>query len=705
MGTVAGLTGCGIAGNMSSVSLNETLQPTSVLFVSSPPSSLAVNASATIYAATIYSSGISNGPENTLVTYSLSCGSPKACGTLSASDEVGAIVYAAPAAIPSGTTVTITATSIANPSLSRSATVTIVPPIPISVSFFGAAPALLQVNSLIVLHALIMNDVTANPQVKWTVACGGTACGAFSPTTTPSEVAATYTAPAAIPPGNTVTVTATSVTDSTKSVSAAIVITEAAPSLANGTYVFQIPGSSNSAEFITGVLVAKNGAITAGEQDAIYDDGDGPYSYFQQFSGGSYATTPTGTLEITIQLALGETETLYGTLASAQKGFVAGIDGAPGSAALDLQTGTPALAGKYAISLNAGNLYDGSPWIDGIVNVDSAGGISGKGSILDVNAEGAYYGGTETLAASSVSAPDAYGRVLFQLNPSSGSPLRVIYVAGYIVDAAHIRVTVVGNVANSDYVLGVMGGSALTQGASTGTFSAASVAGASYVFGAQGEDTRGALQLAGLLTFNAGGVVSGTLNWNDLSGRSPQSPLAFTGTYTVDPTGRVTLSNLTDGATFNYSLHLYLSGNGGGLVLASDVDDVFAGQAFLQQAGAFTAASFSGNYGLNANVYELPPDDVPQSGNVVGLVTATAGTGTDNVSGFADPNGAPADFAVSGSFAASANGIFAGTFTGFDSASPSTPNNFTLYLAAGTQGVAIETDNAQLALSQLVLVQ
>ncbi len=140
---------------------------------------------ATIYAATMYPTN--SIAENTLVTYSISCGTPNACGTLSASDEVGAMVYKAPAAIPSGATVTVTATSVANSSLSRSTTITIVPPIPISVTFFGAPPASLQVGASFALRALIENDVTANPQVKWTVACGSAACGSFNPTTTYSE--------------------------------------------------------------------------------------------------------------------------------------------------------------------------------------------------------------------------------------------------------------------------------------------------------------------------------------------------------------------------------------------------------------------------------------------------------------------------------------------------------------------------------------
>lgn len=701
----SGLAGCGGVGSLPS--LDQTPQPTSVIFVATPPSSLAVNASVTLYAATIYPLSAQLGSENTLVTYAISCGSPGACGTLSASDEVGAIVYTAPPAIPAGATVTVTATSIARTSLSRSTTITIVPPIPISVRFAGAPPASLQVNAAFSLRALITNDVTANPQVKWTVTCGGAACGSVNPITTGNEVATTFTAPAAIPPGNTVTVTATSVTDPTKSVSANIAITAPAATLADGTYVFQISSTSNSVgSFVTGTIVAKSGTIVAGEQDATADDGYGDeYTLFQQITSGSYSTTPDGNLAITVQVGQYETEALNGTLASNSQGLIAGFDGVSGSGTLDLQTSKTAPTGGFAISLYGVDYYNSPTWISGILNIDSPGKISGNGSVFDVVDGYVYSGGTPTLGASTVSAPDAFGRVVFQLNPGANSSLPVLYLAGYIVDPTHIRLNQFSNPNYSNVYAGISGGTALAQGANTGKFTVASVAGTSYVFAAQGSDQYGTLQLAGVLTFNAGGTVTGTLNWNDLHEGAPQNPLAFSGTYTVDPTGRVTLTNLTDGASFKYSMHVYLTGNGGGLLLASDVNDLFSGQVFQQQGGAFTAASFSGNYGLNASLYGTGSNAGSQRENAVGPLVVAPNSGLDDVTGFADGGAGLPDFAISGSFTPAPNGIFSGTLAGFDGSSPSTANTFTLYLVDGTQGVLIETDNAQLTLGRVVRVQ
>lgn len=710
---ITGLAGCSGNPGILPPALQPT--PTSVIFVEAPPSSLAVNAKATVYAVTEFSTPAGTN-ENTEVTYAVSCGSANACGTLTTSDELGAMVYTAPAAIPSGAAVTLTATSAVNPSLSRSATITIVPPIPITVTL-GTPPASLAVSAQLQLGATIANDVSANPQVTWTVNCGGTACGSFSPTTTGSEAPTTYTAPAAVPSGNGVTVTATSVTDPTKSASATIAITPQAPMLANGTYVFQVSGLlSTGANYVTGVLTAQNGAVTGGEQDSIFPGGDGYSEYSQQqvILGGSYATTPDGNLAITVNLGPDDTETLEGTLTSNQKGFVGGIDGTFANGTLEPQTSTAAPLGGYAFSLDAADIDDGSPWIDGVLNVDSPGGISGNGSVLDINEEGSYYAGPISLTASTVSAPDAYGRVMFQVNlaqSSAGWPMGTVwsdgplYFAGYVVDATHLRLVEVGSAQNSYVVSATAGGIAVSQGANTGQFSAAQVAGTSYVFGAEGEDGRGVLQVAGVLTLNADGTATGTLNWNDQGGNAPQAPIPCSGTYTVDPTGRVSVSNLTDGSTFTYTLHLYLSGGGSALVLSDDDNDAFAGEGFQRQAGTIPAASFSGSYGLNASLYAQALGYAPNAAEAVGPMTVTPGSGADNVSGYADLGVGYPDFAVSGSFTAAANGIFTGTLSGLGSTTASASNPFTLYLIDSTQGIAMETSGPELTLARVASSQ
>jgi hypothetical protein len=166
--------------------------------------------------------------------------------------------------------------------------------------------------------------------------------------------------------------------------------------LANGTYVFQMSGDVNFGDsFITGALVARDGAIVGGEQDSLYygnthapinriPSGIYPYDQFQPISGGSYASTPDGNLQITIQLGNGASEVLCGTLAAGGKGFISGFDGAPFSGTMDLETSTAAPQGGYVLSLRGENDWGTPASLGGVVNIDGAGAISGTGSLLDV---------------------------------------------------------------------------------------------------------------------------------------------------------------------------------------------------------------------------------------------------------------------------------------------------------------------------------
>ena len=475
----------------------------------------------------------------------------------------------------------------------------------------------------------------------------------------------------------------------------------------NGTYVFQIAGPpGNQATFITGVLVANNGRITGGEQDSISystDSNGNPFGspIFQSITGGTYATTADGNLQISIVLSQNQVETLNGTLGAGTHGFVAGINGASTSGSLDLQSSAAAPSGGYAISLFGGDGSQTPTWLAGVVNIDGPGSISGAGSILDVVDGGGQQSGTYTLGIGSVSAPDGLGRVQIQLQPT-GSTLPPITLVGYIVDATHIRLIESGDTSDPANYQGVLGGLALGQGADSGQFSTAAVAGSAFVFGAQGDDAQGSLQIAGVLILNANGSVNGTLNWNDLTGKTAQTPQPFTGTYSVDPTGRVTLTQLTNASTFSYSMHFYLAAGGNVVLISNDTDDSFDGQGFLQQSTPFTAASFSGTYGLNAS--QFTPNIVAsglQELPAIGTITAIAGSGSDSVSGFADAGDGGADFAISGSVNIQQSGIFRGSLTGLDPGAPATPGSFTLYVVDGTRAVLIETDGIALTLGNL----
>ena len=708
IGMIAGLAGCGNPGEFMTFTLPPiSSQPTSVLFVITPPAALAINAT------TALSAAVTNFSSNALITWSAKCGSAGSCGSFSLSQTTsgGNTNYTAPSAIPSGATVTITATVVGSAAQSVSAKIEITPPQPITVSLVGVPPAFLQINKTVELSAQIANDVSANPQVKWTVACASGGCGTFNPITTNSEAQTDYTAPPAIPSGNSVTVTATSVSDPTKSASANITIIQTAATLANGTYVFQLSGPVGpAANFVSGVIVANDGAIVGGEQDYVsyvLDQNAGQYTPVQALiTGGSYTTTPDGNLQITLntndgRIGAAGVETINGVILTNSvtntRVLLTELNGSIGSGTLDLQTSTAAKlgpSGGYAFTIFGVDSNGQPAGIGGILNINQS-EIVPASSVLDIN-DGFVFSPTQTLAVTVVTSPDQFGRVEFQLAPGATPAFQSINLDGYIVDAAHIRLIEIGG----DQFQGVMGGTALSQ-----TASPALIPGTSYVFGAAGEEMAGgALQVAGVFTPNSSGGETGTLNWNDLSEKTTQSPLPFTGSYIVDPTvaGRVTLSNLTDSSsTFTYQLELYLTGSGEGLLLSSSTAEMIAGRAFQQQAGPF---ALSGSYGLNITEVASSLGSLGAEA-AVGPITATAGTGTDTLTGFVDFGNAAPDVPVTGSVTTSSTGILTGTLAGLNSAAYTMPDNFAFYLVDSTQGLMIETDNTQLTLGYLLQLQ
>ena len=197
--------------------------PISVTFSPAPPTSLQTKATQSLTA--VVSNDPSNNPQ---VSWTVSCGSSGACGSFNPTTTTSgnATTYTAPAAVPSGNTVNVTATSLTDGTKFVTATITITAPTSISVSFNPAPPTALQTNAIQPLTAVVSNDTSNNPQVSWTVSCGSSgACGSFNPTTTSSGSATNYSAPGAVPAGNTVSITAKSVTDPSKFATAVITIT------------------------------------------------------------------------------------------------------------------------------------------------------------------------------------------------------------------------------------------------------------------------------------------------------------------------------------------------------------------------------------------------------------------------------------------------------------------------------------------------
>jgi len=707
------LAGCGSSGGGSN--------PTNPITVSItlPSSSMKVSTMQTLTAV------VGNDSTNAGVTWS--CTPSGSCGSFNPTTSAGSTATTAYTAPSAATTVTVTATSVTDPTKSANADIKITttpPPVAVTLS---PTPITMPTGGKAAFSALVSND-SQNKGVTWTATCGGTACGALSASSTGSGVATDFTA-SSIAAGATLTITATSVADTSASASATINVTNLATNLADGTYVFSAAGEDNvavsgsncagvlnvacSPYYVAGAFKVSGGAIVGGEQDFI---DLGTIDTQDPITGGSILTgfDATGNLLINLITTNLGTETFNAKMVSATRALIIEYDnGATSSGTLDLQGTTVApLSGGYAFSL-AGLDGSGSSLpvgLGGVINVDGSGSISGNGSVFDINDAGSLGQGQTFNASTVTAAPDGFGRVVFNMVPSSSS-IPTISMVGYIVGPNHIRL-----VETTDNFNGTTGGVALGQGSSTGTFSSASIAGTSFVFGTIGADPNGGFMVAGELTTNSGGTVSGFLNANDLSISGVQAPIGFAGTYTVDPTGRVTLSSLTGGG-LTITAQFYLSGlstatnvSGDGIatVLTMDASDVLSGLAYQQTGGGlFTATSFFGNYGMNATGFDFANENEfdavgPALADGVNALSATV-----DLNFIVPPATPTANVAVTpASFTANANGeFFTGTITGLDIDTPGNADNFAYYMIDTTKAIAIQTDSNQMTQIRFELQQ
>jgi hypothetical protein len=188
------------------------------------------------------------GTTNTEVTWSVvgtQC-SGAACGTITASG-----LYTAPSAVPNPPQISVTATSVADPTRSATAQVTVVAPVVVAVS-----PA--TANVLVGSHQQFKATVTgtSNTAVTWSVSgagCTGTACGTISTT-------GLFTAPPSAPAQAQVTVKATSVADPTKSGTALVTISGPVSLTISPTSALVIVGSSQ--QFTARISGTSNTAAT-----------------------------------------------------------------------------------------------------------------------------------------------------------------------------------------------------------------------------------------------------------------------------------------------------------------------------------------------------------------------------------------------------------------------------------------------------------
>jgi hypothetical protein len=489
-------------------------------------------------------------------------------------------------------------------------------------------------------------------------------------------------------------VTATSVTDSTKSATATFTITAAtAAVLADGNYVFHISGDDgNVAYFVAGVLTVSKGAITGGEEDLL-DFVQGGQATITA-TGSSLTVASDGNFQIVLatnksNFGVNGFETFRGALVSPTHAQIDEFDAfAAAQGTLDLQTSTSAPSGGLAFNLGG---IDGSAnanplFVGGILMVSGT-SVNVATSVFDYYDGGALHQDV-SFASGSLSAPDSFGRLTINLNPSQGSGGVPFTVIGYVVGVNQMQLVE----SPTDTLGGTLGGTVLGQGANSGTFSAAGVGGQTYVFTANGEDLiNGAATFAGAFTLNSAGTVSGSLAYNDITFN--QNMTITAGNWTVDSLGRVALANVTvSGSNIGngpFSFQLYLDGNGNALEVGTDTIEGSAGPGYQQTAGQQIAA---GKYVIGAQGFAATQSQPGWA--AVGPVTLDNSL---NWTGFTDYNvfgGTPAaNVALSGT-TDSKNASFSITGLNAVNPPPTTPQ-FAYWPIDASRVLAIELDGGQ----------
>ncbi len=695
-GACAGLlTGCQSASPMP---VSPSLPPP-VISVTISPGSVSVQVGLSVQ----FTAQVQNDPSNRGVTWSV-CGNctfnsicGPGCGTINSTGK-----YTAPPALADSSdneeAVEVVASSVADPSKQASVTVAITPaPTGISVS---PTQATVQLNKSQQFLAGGVPEGTV-PAVIWAVSgtgCGGPSCGVI-------DSSGNYTAPPVAPNPPTITVSATSVADSSVMSSAVVTLgANANNSKLAGPYAFLIFATAlgdidtGDVNLIAGSFTADgNGNITGGVFDGtftVFFSTLGCGCSDAPIVGGTYSIGPDNRGAVTLILEVpGSSYSL--SFAVALDAFNSGIAGR-GMVGAGISSGigevqnvggtiarqdataftNDAIAGDYAFMLKS-PADQGFPYFGpNIFHTEKAVGrfTAGNGSLSAGQADILTFNQNQALPATPSTASfvgsynvDSQGRgtATMQFN-GAGAPFSNF--AFFVISSNELLFLETDGFPNSLLGTGtLLTGLALRQ--TGGPFTTDSLQGAAviysgsavtddadFVFPPDTEETLG----VHLAAFDGSGNLNGTSDFLDQNG--VLTPTPFLGTYSVDGVGlgRGTLNLSGPQFPAGFSTAFYLVAPGQGFVLG-------LGTLEPQTGGPFDNSSISGNYAL-----ERYDSSVSASGVV-------AADGVGDLSGTADGvdgNGAGMGATFTGIYSVSANGR--GTIT--TTPASGSPTDWILYI-------------------------
>jgi hypothetical protein len=598
----------------------------------------------------------------------------------------------------------------------------------LTVQIVQAPPAAVAAGGTADLAANVLND-KANGGVTWSCA-PASACGSFSPATTGYQITTVYTAPVA--PANgpitpnlayAVTITATSVSDTSQSASVTFNVAQQ--------YVISLQ-SFGSWGAVGSITLDGSGNVIAGEADI---SANGFYLDYNTPITGTYSLDSSGHGTLSLALpATGEQET-HGITAISnshlliveEDNFYGYTYGGIGS--MDLQTAGPIfsaaqVSGGYSFTLTG---YEGAARLNGswggIFTGDGVGNLTG--GVFDTSLGS---GLVSVPFTGTFTTPDTYGRGILTFQGVDCTPAPVTCsdaaYAYYIVTPEVLRLSAANTSSVTTTSFAGNSGTAYGQGSLAGTAGTNGALNGSYIFSYFGftSTANGGEQGAAAGQFSAdpqSGSITGIM---DLNAFGTPSTISLAGsTYSISGSPRGTITAAA-GQTYNVYLtdpNLNLldpnntAGSAGALLLETDTANTIG--VVVAQTNATAAPS--GGYGLILSDQESAPNgDGGLSGQfTVSTTSPSTFSGEADFQGQGNFNSTLITGPLSGTF--TADGANPGRYTGTittapcfplyapDTASPPTPcgtafngsteppESVSYYMANESQGFIIQTDS------------
>ncbi|MHB8411803.1 MAG: beta strand repeat-containing protein [Candidatus Acidiferrales bacterium] len=585
---------------------------------------------------------VANDSYNRGVTWSLS-----GQGTLSAQTAT-TVTYTAPATVAANITATVTATSMTDTTKTATLTITVTPPPAISVTitnkFTTIAPGAAKT-----LNATVQND-SANKGVTWTLTAGGAACApaACGTLSGNSATSVTYTAPATVPPApnNAPTITATSVSDGTKSDSDAFTITGAAPPIAV-TITNKISTIAAGAAPVTFNASVANDPSNKGVSWAL--NANGATGTSCDPTCGSLSAQTTSSVKYTPPAAVPGSPNNAPTLVATSVADTTKSDSDGFTITSTSSNNNAELKGQYAFLVGGFDDATGNQFAYiGSLTADGAGNITS--GVEDVNLPSTV---KTSLAVTGTYTVGLDNRGTATITTTSGSNTFAFSV-GSIIGGVATKVHII----EFDDSNGTSGrrGSGVAYLQTAAAFNLASINGP-YAFQFVGQDFTAGTRLVntGAFTANGSGSVTGTLDFNDsgtFSGGNSLTATISTGAATAT-NGRVTMAFMSPG-TAN-SVEYIVSANRI-LLMTTDAEStkgLLSGQIVTQTSTAFTNTSLNGTVIFYATGRSSVAGD---SSIIAGILTFNSTTLTITLSADQNDGGTAGTQTGTFSYSVSANG-------------------------------------------------